>query len=68
MYLYSYTSTHDIFGLAAGGASEQLEVRLRMTIERTQRNTWWWLCGELRDALGGRNRASLKMHMEAEIV
>jgi len=33
MYLYSYQSTHGISGLAAGGAGEQLEVRLKMTIE-----------------------------------
>jgi len=33
MYLYSYLSTHGISGLAASGDSEQLEVRLKMTIE-----------------------------------
>jgi hypothetical protein len=32
MYLYSYPSTHGIFGLAAGGASDQFEVCLKMTI------------------------------------
>jgi len=47
MYLYSYPSTQDIFGLAAGGSCEHFEVRLKMTIE----------C--LRDTLRGRNRASL---------
>jgi len=33
MYLYSYTSTHGVSGQAAGGASEQVEVHLKMTIE-----------------------------------
>jgi len=33
MYLFSYPSTHGISGLAAGGALEQFEVRLKMTIE-----------------------------------
>jgi len=30
MYLYSYPSTHGISGLAAGGAWEQFEVRLKI--------------------------------------
>jgi hypothetical protein len=33
MFLYSYPSTYGIFGLVAGGASEQFKVRLKMTIE-----------------------------------
>jgi hypothetical protein len=32
-YVYSYPSTHGIFGLVAGGVWEQFEVRLKMTIE-----------------------------------
>ena len=55
MYLYSYQSTHGISGLAAGGAWEQFEVRLKMTIEWTQRYT------------PGCDRASLEMHLEAVI-
>jgi len=53
IYLYSYPSTHGISGwLAAGGAWEQFEVRLGMTIKWTQRCTsrqWWSQFG---DALG----------------
>ena len=37
MYLYSYPSSHSISGLSAGGASEQFEKLLQMTIECTQR-------------------------------
>jgi hypothetical protein len=33
MHLYSNPSTHAVSGLAAGGASEQFEVRLKMTIQ-----------------------------------
>jgi hypothetical protein len=33
MNVYSYPSTHGISGLAAGGASEQLKVRLKMMME-----------------------------------
>ena len=33
MYLYSYPSTHGISALAAGGAWEQFEVHLKMTIQ-----------------------------------
>jgi len=68
MYLYSYRSAHVISGLAAGGAWEQFEGRLKMTIKWTERNTCtWWLC-ELRNARGGCNRDSLEMHLDAEIM
>jgi hypothetical protein len=40
MYLYSYPSTHDIWGLAVGGAWEKFVVHLKMMIEWTQRFTW----------------------------
>jgi len=64
MYLYSYPAIHAISELAW----EQFKVRLKMTIEWTQRYTWRQLLCELRDALGGCDRASLEMHLEAEIV
>ena len=38
-----------------------------MPIERTQRCTGRPRLYELRDVLGGRDRASLEMHLEAEI-
>jgi len=67
MYVYSYPSTHGISGLAAGGAWEQFEKLLRMTIEWTQRYTWRRFMLQVRDAHGGRDRASLEMHWEALI-
>jgi len=36
-------------------------------IERVWRCNWRLRLSELRDTLGGRDRASLEMHMEAEI-
>jgi len=65
IYLYSYPSTHGISGLAAGRASEQFEVRLEMTMKWTQRYTWRRVSCEVRDALGGCDRASLMMRWEA---
>jgi len=67
MYLYSYPSTHGISGPPAGGAWEQFEVQLEMTIEWTQRYTPRPWSSEVWDALGGRDRASLDIHLEAEI-
>jgi len=52
MYLYSYPSTHDISGLAAGGAWEQFEVRLKITIQWTQRYTLRPWSSVFGDALG----------------
>jgi hypothetical protein len=79
MYLYSYPSTDGIYGLAAGGASEQFEVRLKMTIKWTRGDTpgpWsnqfgdalWrpWL-SELGDVFGGRDRATLMMRLQSII-
>jgi len=65
MYLYSYPSTHAISGLAVGGAWEQFEVRLKMTIEWTQRYTPRLWSSDFGDALGGGNRAYLEIHLEA---
>jgi len=65
MYLYSYPSTHAISGLAAGGAWEQFEVRLKMMIEWTQRYTPRPWSRDFGDALGGGNRAYLEIHLEA---
>jgi len=36
-------------------------------IERVWRCNWRPRLSELRDALGGRDRASLEMHLEAEV-
>jgi len=36
-------------------------------IERVWRCTWRSRLSALRDALGGRDRASLEMHLEAEV-
>jgi len=68
MYLYSYPSTHTISGLAAGGAWEEFMVRLKMTIEWNQRYTPRLWSSNFGDALGGADRAYLKIHLEAVIV
>jgi len=39
IYRYNYPSSHNISGLAAGGAWEQFDVHLKMTLEWTQRYT-----------------------------
>jgi len=44
------------------------EMHLEAVIERVSRCTWRLRSSELRDALGGRDRASLEMHLEAMIV
>jgi len=64
MYLYSYPCTHGISGLAAGGAGEQFEVHLKMTIQWTQRYTLRVWLREFRDALGGDDRANLEAVIE----
>jgi len=43
-------------------------MHLETEIECSQRCTWRLRSSELRDALGGRDRASLEMHLEAMIV
>jgi len=43
------------------------EMHLEAVIERVWRCTWTLRSSELRDALGGRHRASLEMHLEAVI-
>ena len=43
------------------------EMHLEAVIERVWTCTWRLRWSELRDALGGRDRASLNMHLEAEI-
>ena len=67
MYLYSYLSTHGISGLAARGDWEQLEVRLKMTIELPQRYTPRPWSSNFGNALWGRDWANLEMHLEAVI-
>jgi len=67
MYLYSYPSTHSISGLAAGGAWEQCQVRLIMTIEWTQRYTLRLWSSEFGDAIGDRDWVNSEIHWEAVI-
>jgi len=47
--------------------SSSSEIHLEAVMERVWRCTWRRWSSELRDALGGRNRASLEMHLEAKI-
>jgi hypothetical protein len=44
------------------------EIYLEAVIERVWRCTWRPRLSELRDAIGGRDRASWEMSLEAEIV
>jgi len=44
-----------------------LEMHLEAVIERVRRCTWRPGSSEPRDALRGRDQASLKMHLEIEI-
>jgi len=65
MYLYSYLSTHGISGLAARGECQQFEVRLKMTIEWTQRYTPRPWSSEFGDALvAGYDCARLEEYLE----
>jgi len=84
MDLYSYPSTHAISGLAAvcriytprhpvplryPCISVQPPSLLEDILDRARlRFTWRRRLSELRDALGGRDRASLEMHLEAMII
>jgi len=84
MYLYTYPSTHAISGLAAVSRiytphhpvhlrypciSVQPPSLLEDILDRARlRCTWRLGLSELRDALGGRDRASLEMRLEAMIV
>jgi len=43
------------------------EIYPEAVMERVWRYTWGLRFGELRDALGGRDRASVEMHLETEI-
>jgi len=43
------------------------QMHLEAVIERVWRCIWRARLSELRDALGGRDRASLEMHLEAEV-
>jgi len=67
MYLYSYLSTHRISGLAARGDWEQFMVRLKMTIEWTQRYTPRPRSSRFKDAIGARDWVNSEMHREAVI-
>jgi len=60
MYLYSYSSTHGISGLATGGEWEQFKVRLKMMIEWTHRYTARPWSSEFGDPIGGGNQTSLE--------
>jgi len=67
MYRYSYPSTHGISALAAGGAWEQFEVHVKMTIQWTQ--IYYpgpWL-SEFGDTLRGRDGVNFEMHCEIVI-
>ena len=66
-YLYSYPSIHAISGLAAGGAWEQFEVRLKMKIQWTQIYTPRPWSRDFGDALGGSDQPYWEMHLEAVI-
>ena len=84
MYQYSYPSTQGISGLAAVSRiyTPRHPVPLRYPCISVQppslledildraclRCPWRRRLSELRDALGGRDRASLEMHLEAMIV
>jgi len=67
MCLDSCPSTHGISGLAADGASEQFEVRLKMTIQWTQRYTPRPWSSKFEDAIGDRDWVNSEMHWEAII-
>jgi len=67
MYLYSYPSTHSIYGLATGGAWEQFEVRLKMMIQWTQTYTPWFWSSEFSDAIGDWEWVNSEMDWEAMI-
>ena len=67
MYLYSYPSTRDISTLAASDAWEQFEVRLKMTIQWTQRYTPTPWLSEFEDTLAAGNQGYLDIHLEAGI-
>ena len=56
--IYSYPSTHAISGLAAGGAWEQFEVRLKMTIDWTQRYSTRPWSSDIWNPLGSRDRVN----------
>jgi len=57
MYLYSYSSTHGLY----------LDW-LQAVLERNRTCAWRWQASELRDALGGRDRPSSEIHLEAVMV
>jgi len=67
LWIYIVTHRHSISGLGAGSAGEQLEVRLNMTIDWTQRYSQRPCFSEFGDAHGGRDWAGLEMYLEARI-
>ena len=67
MYLYSYLPTHGISGLAARSDCQQFEVRLKMTMEWTQRYTPRPWSSKFGDATGDRNLMNSEMDWEAAI-
>jgi len=67
MYRYSYPSTHGITALAAGGAWEQFEVHLKMTIQWTQIYYPGPWSSEFGDTLRGHDGVNLEMHCEIVI-
>ena len=58
MYLCTYIATH-LHTVYLGW--------LQAVFERNSRCAWRWWWSELRDTLQGRDRASMEMHLEAEI-
>jgi hypothetical protein len=62
MYLYCYPSTHGESGLAAGGAWEQFNAPLEMTMEQTQRYTPRLWLSKVGDPLGCCNQPDFQTH------
>jgi len=66
MYLYSYRSTHVISGLPTDRTYEQLEVRIKLTIEWTEFSTPALWSREFGDDHEGCDRVSFDIHLETE--
>ena len=67
MYPYSYLSTQSISGLAAGGTGEQWKVRLKITIEWTQRYTPRPWLSKFKGVPEGSNQAYFAIHFDVMI-
>jgi len=64
MYLYSNPLTHSISGEAGAGAWKQFKMRLKITIEWTQRCTGWPWFTTFDNGLGRQNRSKLEATIE----